>query len=428
MSPPTRLSSRRDFLKTSAAAVAAPMIVPGSVLGLNGAVPPSERIGLGVMGVGNRAKSVIGAFLAEPDLAFRAICDCRADRLQAGETFCRDQGAADFSVTADMFELLDRPDIDAVYIATGNRWHGLGAIYAMRAGKDVYAEKPTTMAIGEGRAVVETARRYGAVFQGGHQRRSVDACRFVADTIQRGRIGKPLRARLTAWPTPVVKEVNPMPVPPGFDYDRWLGQSPMHPFSWERTNGWRCFWDTGGGMFTDMLPHWTDLLAFCLDRDHTMPVDYEGTAEWPTDAVSDCPITCNVTARYEDGFEVNLSNFDAFEKRQFRIEGEEGWIEYVDHGGNVLAEPASILADRGQGTSLYTQIGGHIRDFLDAIKTRGPTIDPAEAAHRATATIHAANIAVRLNRRLRFNPSTERFDDAAANQLLQFPVRAPWSL
>jgi len=428
---PARRVSRRHFLKASAIALGMPAIVPGSALGLNGATPASERINFGVIGFGPRASSLLPLFLQEKDLQARAVSDCQAERREAAKAMV--DGAyetTDCEMIPDFRDLLARPDIDAVYIAAGNRWHGLGAIYAMRAGKDVYAEKPVSLSIGEGQAVVDTARRFGAIYQGGHQRRSVDSCRFVADVVQRGMIGKVKRAVLRCWAGGTIKEIKPVPVPQGFDYDLWLGGTPWHPFSWERIRGWRYFWDTGGGMYMDMNCHWTDLLAFCLGRDDTSPVEYQPIAsEFAPDVASETPLTCEVTARYADGVEVLIQSKGTFQERLFRIEGDEGWIEFWDDNGTVKAEPESIVRYRAITTRSYTEAGGHIRDFLDGIRLRRPTIDHPLAAHRATVTMHVANLAIRLGRTLRWDPVKECFqNDPEANRMMRRALRPPWTV
>lgn len=426
-----RRVSRRDFLKTSAAALGMPAIIPASALGLNGATAPSERINLGVIGFGPRASSLVPLFLQETDLQARAVSDCQADHREAAKALIDGTyGNKDCAMIPDFRELLARPDIDAVYIAAGNRWHGLGSIYAMRAGKDVYAEKPVSLSIGEGRAVVDTAGRFGAIYQGGHQRRSIDSCRFVADVVQRGMIGKVKRAILRCWAGGTIKEIKPCPVPEGFDYDLWLGGTPWHPFSWERVKGWRYFWDTGGGMFMDMNCHWTDLLSFCLGRDDTSPVEYQPIAsEFAPDVASETPVTCEVTARYADGVEVLLQSKGTFQERLFRIEGDEGWVEFWDDNGTVKAEPESIVRYRAITTRSYTEAGGHIRDFLDGIRLRRPTIDNPLAAHRATVTMHIANLSLRLGRPLRWDPVKERFlNDPEADRMIGRALRPPWTV
>ncbi|MCX7887763.1 MAG: Gfo/Idh/MocA family oxidoreductase, partial [Verrucomicrobiae bacterium] len=183
--------NRRQFLRGAFAIATAPLILPARVLGLNGAVAPSNRIAFGIIGVGNRARHVLPSFLAQRELVFVAVSDCRADRLKsAKELIDQHYGNADCRMYADFRELLAQKDIDAVFIATGDRWHATASIYAARAGKDIYSEKPISMCISEGRALVEACRRYGTVYQAGTQRRSVASYRFAVEMVRRGKIGR----------------------------------------------------------------------------------------------------------------------------------------------------------------------------------------------------------------------------------------------
>ena len=420
--------SRRSVLKTAGAVLAAPWIVPASVLGGGGSVAPSERISLGVMGVGGRASFVIPHFMQERDLQLRAVCDCRSKRLAAGKQLVDGiYGNQDCSAYKDFRDMLARPDIDAIYIATGNRWHGLGSILAAKEGKNVYSEKPVTLTIAEGRTLVDITRRYGTVYQGGHQRRSVDSTRFVSEVVREGLIGKVRRIICTMWEGGVVRKMTPCPVPDGFDYDMWLGQTPWHPFSWERVKHWKYFWDSGGGWLEDMGCHWTDLAHFALNLDHTGPIALEGEAVFPTNAASQTPLTAEVRTRYADGLELVLRQAGPSKDRMIRFEGDEGWIAFYDDSGGVKASPESLLTHRAIGSRSYRQTSGHIRNFLDSIKTRAATIDPPEAAHRAMSVAQLANICLRLGRALEWDPATERIrNDDEANQMLSRPLRAPW--
>ena len=185
-----RKLSRRDFLGT-AAAVAAPLVIPASALGGGGRIAPSERINVAAIGLGPRAEGTLPDFLAEKDLQCRAVCDCAADRRNVGKGIVdRAYGNKDCKTYRFHEELLARNDIDAVTLATGDRWHAVLSVIAAKAGKDVYCEKPSTLTIGEGRAMVEALKKYKTVWQCGTQRRSNNSYRFVAETVQSGKIGK----------------------------------------------------------------------------------------------------------------------------------------------------------------------------------------------------------------------------------------------
>ncbi|MGA2660706.1 MAG: Gfo/Idh/MocA family oxidoreductase, partial [Verrucomicrobiota bacterium] len=251
--------SRRRFLGRAAAAVAMPLVVPGCVLGLNGAVAPSNRIAFGAIGVGNRARDTLPNFLSFREIQFLAVSDCRQERLKSAKALVDDHyDNPDCRAYADFRELLEQKDIDAVSIATGNRWHGLGSIYAARAGKDIYCEKPVTLTLGEGRALVETCRRFGTIYQAGTQRRSTGSYRFARDMVSQGKIGRLLTVEMKVWTGPGIPHDQAVPVPEGWDYQMWLGQVPWQPFVPARVNAWQYFWDTAEGVLTDMGCHYTD--------------------------------------------------------------------------------------------------------------------------------------------------------------------------
>jgi predicted dehydrogenase len=421
--------SRRRFLRRTAAAVALPMIVPGAVLGLNGAVAPASRIVFGFIGVGNRARFIMPNFLYFRDLQLAAVSDCRADRLRSAKALVdAHYGNQDCRPYADFRELLAQPGIDAVYIATGNRWHAMGSMYAARAGKDVYSEKPVTLTICEGRALVETCRRFGTVYQAGTQRRSTESYAFAVDMVRQGRLGKVHTVEMQVWAGPGIPHEPPRPVPAGWNYDVWLGQTPWRPFVNGRVNAWPYFWDTAEGIIADMGCHYTDQMQWALDRDPTGPVEFEGEAEFPDPAkfMSDTPITATARCRYADGVTGIMYQRGEFAARYIRYIGDEGWIQVDDETDVVTAEPKSILGLKAAGGKSWADAGGHIRNLLDSIRSRRPTRCPPEVAHRAMTVCEAMNISLRLGRKLKWDPVAEQFDDNDANRMRWREPRAPW--
>lgn len=428
-----RALSRRWFLGkaagTLAAAVAAPLVVPARVLGAEGKTPPSEQIGLGVIGYGNRCRRVLGHFMLFDEVRPLGVSDCQAKRLQAGKAAVdTKQGTTDCRPHRDFRELLARPDIDAVLIATGDRWHSLASIHAAKAGKDIYSEKPISLTIEESRAMADTMARFGTVYQAGHQRRSVDSYRFQTEVVRRGMIGRVHTIICRNWAGPALKPHPSQPVPKGFDYDMWLGPTPWHPYNPVRVSGWNYFWDTGAGPLIGMGCHYTDIAQWALQRDDTGPVSYEGTATWNPDAFSETPITAEIVCTYADGVKILLQSQGAFRDRFIRFVGTEGWVQLDDQTNVVTAEPASILRHRSIATRSWAHAGNHIGNLLGCIRTRQPTVCHPESAHRATTICHAANIALRLGRKLRWDPVAERFDDPEANQMISRAMRAPWTL
>ena len=223
-STPCLTFTRRQFLHRAAAAVALPMIVPGSVLGLNGAAAPANRIVFGGIGMGNRARHILPNFLAFKEIHFRAVSDARADRLKSVKEMVDTHYAnQDCVAFPDFRDLLARKDIDAVLIATGNRWHATASMFASHAGKDIYCEKPISLTIQEGRNLVETCRRLGTIYQAGTQRRSTASYRFAREMVLQGKIGRVHTVESQVWTGGTVPHEKPAPVPKGWDYDQWLG-------------------------------------------------------------------------------------------------------------------------------------------------------------------------------------------------------------
>ncbi len=424
--------TRRSFLKQGAAAgaaLAAPIVLPGSALGM-GPPAPSERIVMGLIGYGGRCAAILPHFLSFDDVRCIAVSDCRADRLAAAKKAVDAHYAnQDCATHADFRDLLGRPDLDAVLIATGDRWHAPLSILAAKAGKDIYCEKPVSLTIAEGRALVDVTARYGTVYQAGHQRRSVGSYRFQVEAARKGMIGKVQEIICQVWEGPTVAYDKPGPVPPGFDYDMWLGPTPWHPYSNARVSGWNYFWDTGAGPIIGMGCHYTDIAQWGLLRDGTGPVRFEGTATWKSDAFSETPVTANCTCTYADGVKIVLRSSGAFADRYIRFVGSEGWIQVDDETNKVTAQPESILRARTVPAQGWAETGGHVRDWLDSIKSRRRTVCHPESAHRANTICHAVNIGLRLGRSLTWDPQAERFvGDHQANLMLARAMRPPWTV
>lgn len=407
------------------------MIVPASVLGRAGEVAPSNRITFGAIGFGGRAQHILPNFLGFPDIRFLAVSDCREGRLRNAKQFVdahyRNQECQTYG---DFRELLARKDIDAVLIAIGNRWHGLASIYAARAGKDVYSEKPVTLTLAEGRALVDNCRRFGTVYQAGTQRRSTESYRFAKEMVQQGRIGRLHTVEMQVWTGPAIPHDSPAPVPDGFDYDMWLGQAPWRPYVPARVNSWQYFWDTAEGILADMGCHYTDQMQWVLETDDTGPVEFEANAEFPDPAkfMSDTPITATARCRYANGVTGVIYQRHGFSDRYLRYIGDEGWIQVDDETDVVTAEPKSILEQRAVGGVSWANAGAHIRNFTDSIRSRRPTLCNPEVAHRAMSICQAWTINLRLGRKLNWDPAAERFDVAEANRMLSREPRAPWRI
>ena len=423
-----RSISRRELFRRGGAglaALAAPWVIPASALGAGGHVAASERITLAAIGLGSRGRSDLSHFLEQEDVRCLAVCDCWADRRNRAKAMVDDHyGNTDCVAIRSHEEVLARDDIDAVLIATGDRWHAMLSILAARAGKDVYCEKPFCLTIAEGRALVETTQRYGTIWQCGTQRRSNDSYRFVADVVHSGMIGKlhTIKTWVGGWGGNGVAKPEPEPDAAVFDYDRWLGQAPWAPYSSVSVQLWRNHWDTGGGVIPDMGAHYFDFAQWVHDSELSGPVEFEGKGVWPEGGFANVPFEVDVEARYADGVRLLVKSGD----KETRFEGDEGWIHSTDDG-TITAEPRSILKARAVPRVNWAYMGGHVRNFLECIKSRKLTASHPELAQRAHTIAHCANICLRLGRKVQWSANAERFvNDEDANNMLSRTMRAPW--
>lgn len=431
--------TRRGFLRRTGAvalgASVAPQIVHAAVLGRDGHTAPSERVIMGSIGVGGQGSYNMGGFLGIPEVQMAAVCDVDAahrERAKATvETHYKDRGlAADCATYNDFRELLARDDIDALMIATPDHWHGIMGIAAAEAGKDMYCEKPLAHSIAEGRAVTDAVKRNRRVLQTGSHERSRDNARYACELVRNGRIGKLHTIRVFLPIDNHAPEPNmpPVPVPEGFDYDLWLGPAQWAPYFEKRTHFWfRYNLDYSGGEVTDRGAHIIDLGQLGHGSDHTGPVEVEGWGDFPKDGIFNTAMDYEFSFTYADGVRMLCAQRPV---RGVRFEGEDGWVFIHIHGGNLEASSPDLLREViGPNELQLGRSPGHHKDFIDCVKTRGIPMAPAEAGHRTATMCHLANIAMRLGRKLKWDPDAERFpDDAEANRMLLAHMRAPWHL
>jgi predicted dehydrogenase len=437
-------TTRRRFLKNTALGIASiagfPDIVPSCALGGDGGVAPSNRITLGLIGTGNINTHHRKVFLAERDAHIVAVCDpVRARREAFRDHINQAYGSNVCADYRDFRDLLARRDIDAVCIGTPDHWHAVLAVTAMRAGKDVYVEKPLTLTVAEGRCVVEVATAYGRVLQTGLQRRSGGPYRRACELVRNGRIGQLTRVEVGI--IGINKDVQAgrnfpsPPVPEGFDYDLWLGPAPFASFCPQRVARGNevCYWyyisDYTTGFISGNGVHFVDIGQWGIG-DEVKPVEaLTLSADIPSDGLVDDAIAWQSEVIYENGVKMSYSSEGNPHPDGIRFVGTEGWI-HVTGGGTLSANPSNILkSDVGPNEiHLYTSPGHH-RNFLDCIKTRRPTAAPAEIGHHATTTCNLVEISARFGRRLKWDPTTERFvGDEQANRLLSRAMRAPWHM
>ncbi len=434
--PSSRPLSRREALKTAAKAgalVMAPTIIPARALGRDGAVAPSERIVLGAIGLGGRGTSVLRWMMGEKDVQFVAICDIRKSRREAIKQMTDERyGNTDCAMYRCMDEFLaERTDIDAILTATGDRWHALASIKAMRAGKDVYTEKPSCMTIAEGQAVVETARRYGRVYQTGTQRLSVPNFVFCIEAARSGRLGQvhTAYAHIAPWNTATLshdwKPAEPEPPKDDVDWDRWLGPCPWRPYhsSYVR-GGWRGFYDFHTSCIGEWGSHTFAQAQAGLDALDTSPVHY---------AYVDNPSGDGMVTTFANGAKMILSRGKKWWRGScgMRFDGTEGWASAADGYSKPDVSSPALLADTKKVLQDYTartqHPTDHVRDFLDCVKSRRLTVANPEAMYRSMTTVHAANICMWLKRDMHYDPVKAEFiGDPEANRLRSRAMREPW--
>lgn len=416
--------ARRQFVRHVAGAggaLAIPFLVRSSALGLAGTTAPSERIVMGGLGIGPRGRTDLGHILQQPDTQFVAVCDAQAERRQVVKQMVDSKyGNSDCQTYHHPFELLSRDDIDAVLIATGDRWHTMASILAARAGKDIYCEKPCSTTIAESRALADTIRRYGRVYQAGTQRRNVDNFVFAVNLVHSGRLGK-LHTVHANTLNPATSHdwlpAEPLPPKEEVDWDLWLGPSPWRPYNSQYVRGrWRGFFDFHGGGILEWGSHTVDLCQWAAQADHTTPVEFE-------------PQGNHVIAQYANGVKLVMrdTGWMGLGTCSVRFEGDEGWVETGD-SGRVALSP-SLRSEQRVFNLAGTDPGQHIRQFLDCVKSRAMAASNADVAGQSHIACHAAYIAWQLGRKLRFDPKLEQFvGDDEANRMRSRATRDPWYL
>jgi len=419
--------SRRQFLRLAAGAglagSAIPYLVPGRALGKDGAILPSERIVLAGIGIGGRGSYVLSCFLREPDVQCVAVCDVRADRRQRVKQMVDSHyGNKDCAEYRDFRELLARQDIDAVLITTGSNWHALLSIYSAKAGKDVYCEKPCTKTIMESIALAEVFRRTGRIFQGGMQRRNLPHVQFAVRLAQEGKLGKlhTLYAHPGGLGTGSSGWAPPEPEPPKdqVDWDMFLGPAAWRPFNKGFLNSG---FEKGGGMVGGGCLEWgshcVDLCQWANRADDTAPVEY-----YPIDEEG------HAKARYANGVMLVLRNdgWLPLGSCPVRFEGDAGWVETGDSAKLALSSPALLAGQKIPEIPGYPATF-HVREFINCVKTRSQPKVNAQVAAQSHIACHAANIAIFLGRKLRYDPVKNEFlGDDEANRLRGEAIREPW--
>jgi len=421
--------NRRRFLASAAASIAVPYFVSSRALGAGDDIAPSEKITLGVIGIGPRCTYDLKAMLNLQDVQCVAIADVQASRRDAGKALVDGHyGNVDCKLYRDFRELLSRDDIDAVIVATGDRWHAKASMLAAEAGKDVYSEKPCGITIGDCQDLAETFARTKRVFQAGTQRRSVPNFQQAVQLAQSGKLGTIESLHATVYVPTLDNTWLPAektPRPDVCDWNLWLGPSPWRPYNEKYVQGrWRGYYDfDSGSRLLDWGAHTLDLCQWANQSDDTMPVTFE-----PSDQ--------NITCTYANGVKLILDFLpDPFGERgprwitrlgtcPVRFVGDEGSVETGD-SGEIVVDPQSLAQQIDQSKRVVgLDVSAHARNFFDCVKSREQTVCNPMVMRRSHVACHASALAWMLQRKLTIDPKTEMFvDDDEANQLRRRPQR-----
>jgi predicted dehydrogenase len=425
-------TSRRDFLRRTAAAGATlglPTLVPAWVLG---AEAPSRRVALGHIGVGGQGSGLLQGMMGLAEGQSVAVCDPVRDRREGAARMVNDyyanqRGREHYrgcEAYRDFRELLDRKDLDAVVIATPDHWHVPLALAAIRAGKDVYVEKPLGLTMEQNQVLRAAVHRHGAVFQYGTQQRSFNQhCGFACELLQNGYLGELQAIHVLAPNGETGGRAEAAPVPEGLDYDLWLGPAPEAPYATDRVFGtgrWHIY-DYAIGFIAGWGAHPLDIAHWGYPH---IPVEYEGTGRIDPTGLFDTVVDWDLRGRYASGVEFTMKTGSD----ETRFVGTEGWV--AASRGGIQAEPRSLLTVRIKpGEKHLLRENHHYRDFLNCVRTRRTPVSDIDSAAQSDFMSHLGDIAIRSRRRIRWDPATESIvgDESAARRMHR-AMRRPWML
>jgi predicted dehydrogenase len=425
--------NRRGFLKQTAAAFAAPAVIASTALGRHGRAAPSERINLGFIGMGTQNRGHLGRFLRRDDVQVVAVCDVDTTRRESAMAMA-DKAYADEKTSGaykgcvgvnDFREVLSRPDVDAVVIATPDHWHANIVIEACKAGKDVYCEKPLTLTVHEAKTLIDCVAKHGRVFQTGSQQRSEFNGRFrtACEYVRSGRIGKVLTVHVGVGGPSKWCDLPEESMEPGLDWETWLGPAPSHPYNsilsprgvHKGFPQWRAYREYSGGALTDMGAHHFDIAQWALDMDRSGPVEVI-----PPD---DEKAEVGLRLRYANGVEL--------------VHGGPSGVTFVGTRGviqvdrpRLVSVPDTILKEPlGESDVHLPRPTNHHDNWVECIRTRATPIAGVEVGARSVTVCHLVNLGYWNRRKLRWDPQAWLFPaDPEANSWLDREHRDPWKL
>lgn len=428
------LSTRRDFLKVSTTTVlTAPFIVPRSVLGQNAAIPPSNRITLGFIGMGIKNRQHLREFLKDFSVQVIAVCDVDTKRREHAKKMVEDRYSAEkksgryegCAAYNDFRKVLARDDIDAVVIATPDHWHAIPVIEACQAGKDIYCEKPLSLKIHEAKVMIDAVRKHKRIFQTGSQQRSEFGGKFrlACELIRNGRIGKLQHVTVGVGDPSKWCDLPEEKLEPGLDWNRWLGPAPKRPYNeilsprgiHNHFPLWRNYREYSGGGMTDMGAHHFDIVQWALDADHSGPVE----------------IIPPENPKAKRGVKMIYANGVVVEHG-----GPSGCVFYGTDGvisvdrGRLTSKPDAVVKEPlGLKDKRLFKSPGHKRNWINCIRSRKLPICDVETGARSVTVCHLGNLAYWNHRKLKWDPKNWKFiKDEEANTWLDYERRDPWQL
>ena len=398
------------------------MFVPRSVLAGAKEPAPSDRILIGCIGVGNQGEGNLGKHLAHTI----AVCEVDSERLAAAKGRVEKANGKPCAAYADYRRLLENKDIDAVVVTTPDHWHARITVDACAAGKDVYCEKPLSLTVADGQAMVKAARAGNRIVQTGSQQRSEAHFRLACELVRSGRIGKVHTVRAGISGVNLRGSVTPdCDPPPELDYDFWLGPAPKRPYNPQHVHyNFRFFWDYSGGQMTNWGAHHLDIAQWGLGMDESGPVSIEGKARYEKDHLYEVPEWYEVVYQYASGVKMICGQG---QRGGTTFEGDKGTI-HVDRKG-LESNPPELAQQALSAPDVHLTVSdNHHTNWLDCIKTRKLPICDVAIGHRSATVCHLGNIAIRTGRPIRWDPLKETIEsDDAAREMLSRPYRSPWA-
>lgn len=430
-------STRRNFLRNSLSLVAGtivlPHIIPSSAMGMNGVVPPSDRIVMGSIGVGSQGTSNLKNFIRFKEVQLVAMCDLDSSHLEKTSAIVNKYYKnSDCRKHKDYREFLEKETLDAVCISVPDHWHSIAYVATANKKLDIYGEKPLARSIGEGQQIVKAVKQNNIIWQTGSWQRSVSNFHQGAELVFNGRLGKVDHVEV-GLPngTPLIGMPPVKEVPAELDWDFWLGSAPKVPYRGICHWNWRWILDYSGGQLTDWAGHHIDIAHWGLGLDRTGPIEVIGKGVYPiAGELYNVPGEFDFKCKYQTGVTIRVANASKLPMGMgVTWYGENGWI-HVDRGDIITAsKPELISEELGANKKALYKSNDHFSNFLDCVRNRKETITPVEVAHRSISVALLGEIAMTTNQKIQWDPEKEQIiNNVEASKLLTRKFRAPWKL